>query len=212
MNKLEEDSAKWFISVINKLKTKKEIEQGNFTASDRRAIKPGSCIAFAYKNPVGKGKKSLKFYDENPVDFILNIRGNSMLALNMHYVPVPMRLIFIKFILQLNKSRIKQNKRLELDYSMVKEFIKRNNLDLMIHKYRINRITKLEYIKPEEYKYVVSLPSEKFIIQDKEISKADLYAMIRSNTKTKTSKNVRFGRNTDAFHKRTTSKRTTLRK
>lgn len=213
MTKQEEESFIWFNNAVNKLRTKKEIESGDFTAQDRRAIKPGSMIMFQYKNPVGLGKKSLKFFDQNPVDFILDIRGNGMLALNLHYVPPPMRLIFIKYVLQLNKARIKQNKRFELDYPMVKEFIIRNGLQMMIKRYRVNRITKLEYVKPADYKYIVSLPSEKFIIQDSNISKADLYAMIRSqSTKTKTAKNVRYGRSTNAVNKRTSSNRTKSRK
>lgn len=213
MTKQEEESYIWFNNAINKLRTKKEIESGNFTAQDRRAIKPGSMIMFQYKNPAGLGKKSLKFFDQNPVDFILDIRGNGMLALNLHYVNPPMRLIFIKFVLQLNKARIKQNKRFELDYPMVKEFIVRNGLQMMIKRYRVNRITKLEYVKPKDYKYIVSLPSEKFIIQDPNISKADLYAMIRSqSTKTKSAKNVRFGRSTNSVNKRTSSSRTKSRK
>ena len=213
MTKAEEESYIWFNNAINKLRTKKEIENGDFTAQDRRAIKPGSMIMFQYRNPVGKGKKSLQWYDENPVDFILDIRGNGMLALNLHYVSPPMRLIFIKFVLQLNKARIKQNKRFELDYPMVKEFIVRNGLQMMIKRYRVNRITKLEYVKPKDYKYIVSLPSEKFIIQDPNISKSDLYSMIRSqSTKTKSAKNVRFGRSTNAVNKRTSSSRTKSRK
>lgn len=214
MTKQEEESYFWFNNAINKLRTKKEIESGNFTAQDRRAIKPGSMIMFRYRNPVLKNQpKKLKFYDENPVDFILYIKGNQLLALNLHYVPPPMRLIFIKYVLQLNKARIKQNKRFELDYPMVKEFIIRNGLQMMIKRYRVNRITKLEYIKPKDYKYIVSLPSEKFIIQDSNISKADLYSMIRSqSTKTKSAKNVRFGRSTNALNKRTSSNRTKSRK
>lgn len=214
MTKQEEESYIWFNNAVNKLRTKKEIENGDFTAQDRRAIKPGSMIMFQYRNPVLKNQpKKLKFYDENPVDFILDIRGNGMLALNLHYVPPPMRLIFIKFVLQLNKARIKQNKRFELDYTMVKEFIVRNGLQMMIKRYRVNRITKLEYVKPKDYKYIVSLPSEKFIIQDSNISKSDLYSMIRSqSTKTKSAKNVRFGRSTNVVNKRTSSSRTKSRK
>ena len=67
---------------------------------------------------------------------------------------------------------------------------------MMIKRYKINRITNLKYIKSSELKYVINLPSEKFIIQDKSMSESDLYKMIRSraSSTTKTAKNTRTGR------------------
>lgn len=209
MTESEKESYDWYKKIVDSYRLKKDVSTGDFKAQERRAIKEGSFISFAYKNPVGKDKKSLRFYDEFPVDVILSIRGNSLLALNFHYIPPPMRFIVIKFILQLNKQRIKAGKRLLLEYQMIKEFIKRNGLELMIHRYRVNRITSLKYIKGSELKYIVSLPSERFIIQDKSITKSDLYSMIRNNkNKTKTAKNVRFGRSTSSANKRTTSTKT----
>lgn len=194
MTKNEQLSYEWFQKQIKPYRLKKDKDK-EYKKQERRAIQAGSFITFNYKQPVGKGKKSLRFYDENPVDVILNIRGNDLLALNFHYCPKAFRETVVKMILKLNKQRISKDKRLLITYQELKEFIKRNGLDLMIKRYKINRITNLKYIKGSEIQYIINLPSEKFIVQDSNMSESDLYNMIRSQSKSvKQSKNTRFGR------------------
>jgi hypothetical protein len=194
MTKLQEESYKWFKKQISNYRSKKQKDE-EYKKMERRGIQKGSFISFNYKNPVGKGKKSLRWFDENPVDVILDIRGNDMLCLNFHYCPRVFRKSVILFIIKMNKQRIAKDKRFELTYIEMKEYLKRNGLEMMIHRYKLNRITNLKYIKGSDIKYIVELPSEKFIIQDKSISEDDLYAMIRSHgSASKRSKNKRFGR------------------
>lgn len=193
MTAKEKESYEWFKKQVKQYQKKTDEE---YKKMQRRAILPGSFIMFKYKQPVGKGKKWLKFYDESPVDVILNIKGNDMWCINFHYIPRVFRKTVIAFIIKLNKQRIKQDKRFELTYQQIKEFLSRNGLiKICIKRYKINRITNLQYIKGSDIKYIAELPSEKFIIQDPNMTEADLFKLILSHSSsTKSSKNTRFGR------------------
>ena len=196
MNKEQEISYKWYKERINKYRTaKQKRDSEEYRKMERRAIKEGSFIMFNYKNPVGKDKKTLRWFDENPVNVILRLSGNDMLCLNFHFSPRVFRKSILEFIFKLNKFAISKDKRFELTYQEMKEYLKRNGLELMIHRYKVNRITNLQYIKLSEVKYIAEIPSEKFIIQDKSITEEDLYNMIRSHSRqSKKAKNTRFGR------------------
>ena len=176
------------------LKTK--VKEGKeYTKQERRSIQPGSFITFNYRNPVGKDQpKKLRFYDENPCDVILDLRGNDMLCINFHFIERVFRKSVIAFILKINAQRIKQDKRLELTYQEMKEYLHRNGLTHCIKRYKVNRITNLKYVKGTEIKHIVELPSEKFIVQDPDMTEEDLYKLIRSHAaQTKKAKNTRFG-------------------
>jgi len=208
MNKEQEIAYEWYKKQTSQYRKKadKDIE---YKKMERRAIVEGSFITFAYKFPKGKGSKSLKFYDEYPMDVILRIQGNDMWCINFHYIQRVFRKSVIACILKINKMRIQNDKRLSLTYQEMKEYIIRNGLQLSIKRYKINRITNLKYVKLSEVKYIAEVPSERFVIQDSNMSEADLYAMIRRHAKTtKSYKNVRYGRSTKAANNRTTSTRT----
>lgn len=189
-NKLQQDSEKWYKKQVSQYRNKNDEE---YKKMQRRAIRNGSFISFSYRNPITPLKR-LKFFDSNPVDVILNIKGNDMWALNFHYAPRVFRKSIIAYIIKLNKFRIKKDKRFELTYTQMKEYIKRNGLEMMIKRYKINRITNLKYIPAKDIKYVAELPSEKFVM-DGRMTETELYKMIRSHGKsTKKAKNTRFGR------------------
>ena len=191
-NQLQVESEKWFKKQIAPYRKKDDPE---YLKMQRRAIKPGSFITFSYNNP-STDLKILKFFDANPCDVILDIRGRHMLCLNFHYCPRVFRKSVIAYIFKINKLKIKNDKRFELEYAEMKEYIKRNGLELMIRKYLTNRITNLKYVKITDIKYIAELPSEKFVF-DANMSEEQLYAMIRSHgSKTKSAKNVRYGRKT----------------
>jgi hypothetical protein len=103
--------------------------------------------------------------------------------------------VVLKFIIKQNKSKIKQNKRFELDFLPLREFLKRNGLyNVCIKKYLTNRIAGLQYIKYSDWKHIVNLPLEKFVT-DSQYSRADIDKIIMGHAlKTKTSKNTRYGR------------------
>lgn len=193
MNSLEKKSYEWFKEKIDKYQLKKNKDK-EYLKMERRSIQPGSFITFDYLNPITKGK-GLKFWDLHPCNVILGIRGKYMFCINFHYIHPKFRLTVIEYILKINKININQDKRLEVTYQLINEFMKRNGLEIAYHKYIIPRVSNLKYIKLSEVHHIVNLPTEKFNILDPNMSKDDLYRMIASHAKkTRSSKNTRFGR------------------
>ena len=188
----KDESYEWFKDQIKNLKTKKT-EDEEYLKMERRNIAPGSFIMFNYNNPK---TKNLKFWDKVPVDLIFRLQGNDMWCINLHYIPRAYRKTVILHVLKINKANIRADRRLQANWEILKEFIVRNGFELAIHRYKVNRITNLKYIKTSELKYVAELPLEKFAFNG-DMTEDDLYKMIYSHTKkTKSAKNVRFGRST----------------
>jgi len=189
----DEASLKWWNDKIQKIIPKKQ-DPLDYKKMNRRAIRNGSMVTFKYPNPK-TDLKILRVFDARPLIFIFGMKGNKIYGINLHFTPKPMREIIISYIIKLNKINIKQDKRLELSWQMIKEFLHRQGLAHVITKtYLTNRIQDLQYIPPVDYKYVINLPSEKFVL-DGQFSEDDLYKLIYSHAKkTKSSKNKRYGR------------------
>lgn len=193
-NTLQQESEKWFRDLIKSTTNKKAGE--TYSKGERRSIKPGNMVFFHYTNPKTFGEgKPLKSFDKYPLPIILDIRGNYMLAINTHWVPKPLKETLIKMVVKLNKQQIKKDKRLQLTYQEIKEFLHRTGLiHIALKKYLINRITGLKYIPYSDWKYQLHLPTYKFVRKDG-VTAQDVENMIRSAiSKNKKSKNKRYGR------------------
>ena len=187
LTKLEQESYEWYKNVLAKIAGKKYSTE--YTKMNRRAIKPGSMVAFKYPNPKTP-LKILRWFDANPLVFIFNIRGNYIHGINLHWAPRKFREIIVKYIIKINKMNIKKNRRLELSWEMIKDFLRKNGLAHIITKtYITPRIAGLEYIKPKDWYKAIHVPSEKFVLRG-DLSEDDLYRFIYSHTKkTKSGKN-----------------------
>jgi hypothetical protein len=181
-------SENWFRDQLRKIVGAKAEQM--YTKGDYRVIQPGSLVLFKYPNP--KTPLSiLKFFDANPLDIIFRIKGRHMWCINLHYLPRPARLMVMQFIIKLNRNNVKENKRLELDYLLIKSFLKSNGFDkLCVKQYLINRISGLTYIPYKEWRSAAYVPSEKFVFDGK-YSEDELQKLIRSSTqKVRQSKNI----------------------
>lgn len=192
MATLEEESEKWWKERIKQ--HRKKAQQGeDYTKMKRRKIGPGSMISFSYINPKTP-LKILRFFDQFPVVIIFSDRGNLIYGINLHYAPRPFRKTILSYVIKLNKANIRADRRFTLSWESIKEFVIRNGLNLLVHKYIKSRMTSVDYVKGSEWKYVSELPSHKFITS-KDMTEEELYRMIYSHSKkTKKSKNVRTGR------------------
>ena len=188
----QQESLDWWNEKLKKYQSKKFIPK-DYKKMNRRAIRAGSLVTFSYPNPKTP-LKILRAFDAQPLAFIFRI-GKNIHAINLHWTPRPMRKIILEYIIKINKHNVKNDKRFELSWEMLKQFLHRNGLaDVITKQYIKGRIQKLEYIKPAEYKYIAELPSEKFIL-DGQFSEEDLQALIyRHIKKTKSVKNKRYGR------------------
>lgn len=192
MTAKEKESYEWFRSQLKKVSSEKAATL--YDKGERRYIGEGSMILFRYKNPKTPLKK-LRFFDAAPNPIIIEVSKGYILGLNLHWVPTKFREVILKFVIKQNKMRIKSNKRFNLEFQPLKEFLKRNGLyNICIKKYIVSRITGLQYIKYSDWKHIANLPLEKFVAHS-DYSRADIDKLIMSHiSNTKTSKNKRFSR------------------
>ena len=188
LNPKQQASKEWWEDLLKKMSSKKAASE--YTKGSRRAIKPGSMVAFKYKNPKTP-LKILGAFDASPLVLIFNIRASYIFGVNLHWTPKPMRQTIIKHVVKMNKSAIKNNRRLELDWSMLKEFLYRTGLAHVVTKQYIGpRMSGVQYIPYDHWKYASELPSEQFV-RDKDMSEEELAALIYSHAKkTRQSKNT----------------------
>jgi hypothetical protein len=107
---------------------------------------PGKILNFGYD-----AKDKTATWDSTPLVIVL-LRGKSYtLGVNLHWAPVPLRIILVKKILQLNKNNIKNKKPLELNYKDVKPFLKKVGFAPIIRLYINKRITSMGIVIPDEH-------------------------------------------------------------
>lgn len=186
----KDESLKWWNTHISKYQKKGQLAE-DYQKMERRAIKVGSLITFSYN---AKHADKLAFWDKYPCVILFNDFDGFFMGLNLHYVHPQFRKTLLAKVIELNKMKIKSDQRFTLAWEQLKMFIKRNGLEISIRKYIKGRMSGVDYVKGTEWRYVAELPSEKLVFNGS-MSADQLYQMIRSHsTKTKTSKNVRYGR------------------
>lgn len=191
LTKREEESIEWYKEVLAKTTSKKVSESYD---KIRRRIKEGEMITFKYPNPKTP-LKQLRWFDANPLVILFNTKSKNLFGVNLHYMPKPARETFLKFVIKLNKSKIKSGNRFDLSWEQIHEYLKRNGMaNLVVKQYIIARMQNVEYVRYNQWKHAVSLPSEQFVF-DGNYSHDDILAMQRRSAKaTKSSKNIRYGR------------------
>lgn len=122
-------------------------------------LKQPHLLFFRYN---AKGKD--KVWDQSPMALTLSASSTHMLAINLHWCPVQMRIAFINIILNANKSQISRNQPLNIKYQTLKSLIFSMKMQPCIRCYIINRIS--TRVAPVPYEYwlqAVKLQSDSFI-------------------------------------------------
>lgn len=166
-------SFKFFLEKFTTIVTEKAAplnteEQGSIGKNERHLL--GSLITYFYQ-PIHHGK--LPYYDQFPLTIVTDIKKNQIRGLNLHYLPVRERLFLFTNLLQqygdLNEAEIEQSKVIDRSYyDMKNSFGSPNMLGPIFRIYRINKISsKVLVIPPPQWKFALTLNSEKFIKKSK---------------------------------------------
>lgn len=99
-------------------------------------------------NPKGLGK--LPIYDQYPLMLPLDIRGPFCLGINLHWIPIPLRLQFIQVVLAMQEKSINKNM-FRLWYQTIKTQPALQFSLMAIRKYYINRCSGVQLIANEEW-------------------------------------------------------------
>jgi len=120
-----------------------------------KQIRPGSLMSYHY-SPI---TKDLPFWDKNPTVILLWKTKRHALGINLHFVPVQMRKVILKFLLKINSSNIRNNRPLQANYKDFKGLLKKLNATVCIRKYLIRRIGK-QIVIPNSYEDYIHAATE----------------------------------------------------
>lgn len=109
---------------------------------DRQEILPGRMYCFFY-DP--KHKATLPYYDKFPMVFPLRMDGDSMLGINLHYLPHDLRARLMDALYQLEDKRFTKEKKLRLSYEI------------------LNGAARFKYFKPCVKRYLYSHLRSRFL-------------------------------------------------
>lgn len=126
-----------FVKDMLKTKTKK------LTLKD---FEPGSLLMYRYN-----ARDKSQTFDATPLVMVLKTSRRYVLAINFHWLPVPLRIVLVKKILQMNTKNIKAGKKLEFSYKELKPFLKRLGYAPCIRLYIKNRISETGVVIPPEH-------------------------------------------------------------
>jgi len=106
---------------------------------------PGKILTFMYD-----AKDKSETFDKTPLVMVL-IRGKThTLAINFHWAPIPLRIILVKKIIQLNSKNIKMKRPLTFDYKQLKPFLKKIGFSPIIRMYINKRISPFGIVIPDD--------------------------------------------------------------
>jgi len=123
--------------------------------------------SFRYR---AKGEGTIDKYDRAPLIFILDIQGDSILGLNIHWIPQKLRQDFInkaEDIIGKTKTVGKKHIRMRLMYKMLQEPKYRNGLQA-VRRYIIKNISTLRSVPRIKWEIVLSIKTYRMRVATKE--------------------------------------------
>ena len=137
-------------------------EKPRFTRpTDRQKFLMGG-LYFFYYNPVTKD--DLPYYDKFPLVMPLKRESDGFLGLNLHYLPLRYRIMFMRKLLPFAiYDENDEIKRIRVTYSMLESSSRYKEFKPCIKKYLYNRIqSKIVKVEPQEWDIALYLPIHQF--------------------------------------------------
>jgi hypothetical protein len=121
----------------------------------------GKMYTFRYL-PIGR--KKLPYYDTFPLIMVLDFKKDSILGINLHYLPHKQRAILFGRLLDIRtNSKFDETTRIKMTYNILKGYSRFRFFKPCIKRYKMNRIrTKFLFIQPKDWYTALFLPTESF--------------------------------------------------
>jgi hypothetical protein len=156
-----DNSAEWFIN---------EIQGINASAARRKMLGlksrqakylvAGRMYLFTYR------AETIPVFDKYPLIFPFSKTGEHFYGINLHYVPIPMRIEIInKLSVFANNQSMSANVRLVMQWNMIKALSQSKNLGIenCVKMYRNDRVQSMfSEIPPSSWRHVATLSLEKW--------------------------------------------------
>lgn len=162
---LSRESIKWLMSKVNNLKNTSSIataiskEEDRFTTRGK-FMKGG--LYYFYYDP--KTKADLPYYDRFPLVLILEKYPDGFLGLNLHYLPLKYRIIFLAKLLQFASYTAEHEiKRLRVTYDILAASKRMKEFKPCVKQYLHGHVkSKILAVHPDEWDIAAFLPVQQF--------------------------------------------------
>ena len=126
-----------------------------------RQIFPGKMYFFAY-DP--KLKEELPYYDTYPVILAVERYNDGFLGLNLHYLPLKYRIIFLDRLYKtISNKRFSDSAKLKINYDILKSSTRFKGFEPCLKRYLTEHIrSRVLVIEPKLWEIALFLPIEKF--------------------------------------------------
>ena len=134
-----------------------------------------------------KTKDTLPYWDKFPLIFVIELYDDGWLGLNLHYLPMPLRLkLFDKLLQFADDKSLDRITKLRLSYGLIKSVSQFPEVRPTIKRYLSSHVkSQLLKIEPVDWEIAVFLPVEQFQKEKKERVWADSRRMIQKLKKRK---------------------------
>lgn len=144
--------------------------------SRKMLLKQGETLADAFVGKMfmyvydAKWKDELPFWDKFPLIFVVEIYKDGWLGLNLHYLPLNLRVkLFDKLLQFANDKSLDKVSKLQLSYALIKNVAQFPEARPCIKRYLSKQVmSDLVKIEPVDWEIAVFLPVEQFQKQKKE--------------------------------------------
>lgn len=161
--RLQQISMRWLMGRILYLQNNQSIpgaiNPSNYT--NKKLFEIGEVFLYHY-DP--KWKAILPYYDTFPLVIPISLYDNGFLGLNLHYLPMNMRLSFLNRLIELSTVDPASEKiRMKISYSILKDSKRLINYIPCVKRYLIDHVQgRMLKIQPHEWLIAYSLPIANF--------------------------------------------------
>ena len=163
MQKMSRESYQWLLKKINELRNPSLIPRtiANERFRQTRRLFKGRLYQFFY-DP--KGKADMPYYDRFPLVLILEKYDDGFLGLNLHYLPIKYRVVFLDKLLNYAILDDEDNPaRLRITYDILTASRRFREFRPCIKRYLFSQIrSKILTIEPQEWEVAIFLPTQLF--------------------------------------------------
>lgn len=112
-----------------------------------------------------KWKDALPYYDTFPLVILVNIKKDRFHGLNLHYLPIPLRMRFLQNLANIyNNQHMSENTRLQMSYTFLQGSRRLRYFEPCFKEYLYSHVrSKYNVVKPEEWEHVATLQLERFV-------------------------------------------------
>jgi hypothetical protein len=163
LQRFSNQSIKWYQKKIEQLRNPSTIfsQISKEESRHREKFSLGRLYLFSY-DP--KTKENLPYYDIFPLVLVLEKDGNSFLGLNLHYLPLKYRVVFLDKLLDLAQLDTNGDiKRVQVTYDILSASKRFKEFRPCIKRYLLDHVkSKILAVQPDEWETAVFMPFQHF--------------------------------------------------